>query len=234
MHKAGAAAFAETMLSANEKEYIASRGYWTPFKPLALFYRHQLERSLTRALRREGVALEGCRWLEDGCERGNFFRQVIEFGAAPARGVGFDRDAAALADARVKAAAGASFVCGDAAALPFRAGAFGVVFQALLFSSLPPGETRERAAREIERVLTDDGVLVWYDFVERAKGGGLPRGLKLPEVRALFPAWRLSAYKFGLRFRWVTLIVNKWRWLAETLASLGVARSHYIIVMRRP
>jgi ubiquinone/menaquinone biosynthesis C-methylase UbiE len=222
------------MLSAKEKEYISSRGYWTPFKPLALFYRHQLERALARALRRKGVALEDCRWLEDGCERGNFFRQLVEFGAAPGRGVGLDRDAVALADGRVKTAAGASFVCGDAAALPFRDGVFDVVFQALLFSSLPAGETRERAAREIERVLATDGVVVWYDFVERAKGGGLPRGLELPEVRALFPGWRLAAYKFGLRFRWVSFLVNKWRWLAETLASLGVARSHYIIVMRRP
>jgi ubiquinone/menaquinone biosynthesis C-methylase UbiE len=221
------------MLSKAEKEYIDARGYWTPFKPLALFYRHQLERGLTRALRREGVAVENKRLLEDGCERGNLLRQLLELGASPGRCVGLDRDEAALRDGRAKTAAAVRFVCGDAAALPFRAGAFDVVFQSLLFSSLPPGETRERAARELERVLTDGGVFVWYDFVERAKEG-LPRGLELGEVRELFPGWRSAAYKFGLRFRWVHFIVNKWFWLAQTLASLGVARSHYVIIMRRP
>jgi ubiquinone/menaquinone biosynthesis C-methylase UbiE len=221
------------MLSRTEKEYINARGYWTLFKPMALFYRHQLERALSRALRREGVALEGKRLLEDGCERGNLVRLLVEMGASPGRCVGLDRDIEALRDGRAKTAAAVRFVCGDAAALPFRAGAFDVVFQSLLFSSLPPGEKRERAAREMGRVLADGGVVVWYDFVERAKEG-LPRGLELDEVRALFPGWRLAAYKFGLRFRWVHFLVNKWRWLAETLASLGLARSHYIIVMRRP
>lgn len=221
------------MLSRAEKEYVASRGYWTLFKPLALFYRHQLEVALTRALRREGVALEDKRILEDGCERGNLVRLLLELGAAPGRCVGLDRDEAALRDGRAKTAAAVHLVRGDAAALPFRDGAFDVVFQSLLFSSLPPGETRERAAREMERVLAEGGVLVWYDFVERAKEG-LPRGLELDEVRALFPGWRLAVSKFGLRFRWVHVLVNKWLWLTQTLASLGVARSHYVIIMRRP
>jgi SAM-dependent methyltransferase len=221
------------MLSKAEKEYIASRGYWTLFKPMALFYRHQLERALTRALRREGVALEGVRLLEDGCERGILLRQLLELGATPGRCVGLDRDAEALREGRELTAPAVRFVCGDAAALPFRAGAFDVVVQSLLFSSLEPGEARERAAAEVGRVLAAGGVVVWYDFVERAKEG-LPRGLDLGEVRELFGGWRLAPYRFGLRFRWVHFLVNKWRWLAETLASLGVARSHYIIIMRRP
>lgn len=221
------------MLSKAEKEYIDARGYWTLFKPLALFYRHQLERALARALRREGVALEGKRLLEDGCERGILLRQLLELGASPGRCVGLDRDADALRGGRERTAAPVRFVCGDAAALPFRDGAFDVVVQSLLFSSLEPGEARERAAAEVARILAEGGLVVWYDFVERAKEG-LPRGLELAEVRALFAGWRLAAYKFGLRFRWVHFLVNKWRWLAETLASLGVARSHYIIIMRRP
>jgi ubiquinone/menaquinone biosynthesis C-methylase UbiE len=221
------------MLSRLEKEYVDARGYWTLFKPLALFYRHQLELALTRALRREGVALEGKRLLEDGCERGNLLRQLLELGASPGRCVGLDRDVAALREGRDKTAAAVRFVCGDAAALPFRAGAFDVVVQSLLFSSLPVGEARERAAAEVGRVLADEGLVVWYDFVERAKEG-LPRGLELGEVRELFPGWRLAAYKFGLRFRWVQFLVNKWLWLARTLASLGLARSHYVIIMRRP
>lgn len=221
------------MLSQAEKEYVSCRGYWTLFKPLALFYRHQLELALTRALRREGVALEGKRLLEDGCERGNLLRQLVELGASPGRCVGLDRDIEALRDGRARAAAAVRFVCGDAAALPFHARSFDVVVQSLLFSSLPPGKARERAAAEVERVLADGAVLVWYDFVERAKEG-LPRGLELDEVRELFPGWRLAAYKFGLRFRWVHFLVNKCLWLAQTLASLGVARSHYVIIMRRP
>jgi len=145
--------------------------------------------------------------------------------------VGLDRDAAALRDAADKTAAAVRFVQGDAAALPFHDGAFDIACQSLLFSSLPPGETRRRAAAELERVLADAGVLVWYDTVE--PGAGKLRGLKLAEVRALFPGWRFSAHHFGLRFRWAFVLVNKAMWLAHALASLGVARSHALIIMTR-
>ncbi len=219
------------MLSQAEKDYIRARPYWTPYKPLALFYRHQVEKTLTRALRRAGVALAGKRLLEDGCGEGYFLRQLVDLEATPRRCVGVDRGLADLHAARERTPA--SFVAADAAALPFKGATFDVVAQAVLFSSLAAGATRERAAAEIGRVLKPGGVLIWYDFVERAKEG-LPRGLTLGDARSLFPAWELKPHKFGLRFRWASFVVNKSRWLADTLAALGVARSHYVIIMRRP
>jgi len=219
------------MLAAREKAYISRRPYWTLFKPLALFYRHQLEAALTRALRREGVALEGARVLEDGCGAGNFLRQLVDLGAEPRRVVGLDNNLEDIKAARARTPA--AFVVGDARALPFRDGVFDIVTQAVLFSSLPPGASRENAAAEIARVLTTEGTVIWYDFIEKAKRG-LPRGLTLAEVRALFPGWRLAAYKFGLRFKWASFVVNKSRLLADALAAFSIARSHYVIIMRRP
>jgi len=219
------------MLSPFEKEFIRQRGYWTLFKPLALFYRHRLEMALTRALRREGLGLEGRRLLEDGCGEGNFLRQLVDLGATPGRCVGVDRDPYAAQAARHRTPA--SFAAADAGALPFHDGTFDVVAQSLLFSSLPPGEARRRAAAEVARVLADDGVLIWYDFVESAKEG-LPRGLELADVAELFPGWTMRPHKFGLRFRWALFLVNKSLALAHALASLGLARSHYIILLRKP
>lgn len=220
------------MLTAAEKKFLAGREYWTMHKPLVLFYRHELERALARALRRAGVALEGRRILEDGCGEGRFLRQLVEFGAEPARVYGVERDAAALNAARERASR-ARYVRADAAALPFQDGRFDVATQSVLFSSLPPGETRRRAATELARVLRPGGLLIWYDFVERAREG-LPRGLELGEVRALFPGWPMTAYKFGLRFRWASVLVNKALWLAHLLAAAGVRRSHYVILLTKP
>lgn len=187
--------------------------------------------ALARALRREGLTLEGKRILEDGCGEGNFLRELVEFGAEPRRAVGLDIKLADLKTAASRTPA--SFVAGDARALPFRDGSFDVVVQSVLFSSLAPGEDRRRAAQEISRTLTTNGILIWYDFVEKAKAG-LPRGLELDEVRDMFPGWRLAAYKFGLRFKWALALVNKSLCLSHLLAALGIARSHYVIIMRRP
>jgi ubiquinone/menaquinone biosynthesis C-methylase UbiE len=219
------------MLSRREKEYLASRDYWTPLKPLALFYRHRLELALTRALRRENVSLEGKRLLEDGCGRGDLLRQLLELGAEPKLCVGVDHAAEALRACRDRTAP-TSLVQAAAEQLPFAAEAFDVVVQGLLFSSLPLGVSRAEAAEEIGRVLKSGGVFIWYDTLE--PGAGDLRGLTLPEIEELFPAWPRAGYKFGLKFNWVHVLVNKWLWLAQTLASLGLARSHYVIVMRRP
>jgi SAM-dependent methyltransferase len=218
------------MLTRDEKEFLRGRDYWTPLKPLALFYQHQLEAAAARAFRRARLEPAGKRILEDGCGRGDFLLTLARFGAEPARCVGVDVNAADLARARERFAA-AAFARADAAALPFKDGSFDLATAATLFSSLPPGEKRARAAAELMRALKPGGVLVWFDFVERNER---TRGLELAEVKALFPGWEARARNFGLKFGWASLVVNKAMWLAHLLAALGVARSHWLVLLAKP
>lgn len=218
------------MLNAAEKAHLKTLDYWSPLKPLALFYQHELERALARLLRRSRFAFPEGRWLEDGCGRGDFLLTLTRFGAVPARAAALDRDSEGLPAARRRFPATA-FAQGDAAALPFRDNVFSFATAATLFSSIPPGANRTRAAAELSRVLTPGGSLLWFDFVESNEK---TRGLGIDEVRTLFPDWPATAYHFGLRFGWASLLVNKSLWLAHALAALGIARSHWLILFTKP
>jgi ubiquinone/menaquinone biosynthesis C-methylase UbiE len=111
-----------------------------------------LRKRVARAVESEGL----CPWLDVCCGTGSQLRGV----GAPAFGLdkslGFVRYAAARAP-------GVSFVCGDAAALPFKAGAFRAVSISFGLHEKSP-ETRRAMMAEVRRVLAPGGRLVAVDF----------------------------------------------------------------------
>lgn len=96
----------------------------------------------------------GERVLDIGCGTG---RLTAELAAAPEILVtGLDRSEAMLTEAAAQSLARTSFVRGDAAALPFRAGSFEVVFSTATFHWVPD---HDRLFAGIHAVLTPGGRL---------------------------------------------------------------------------
>ncbi|MFF5294057.1 class I SAM-dependent methyltransferase [Paractinoplanes globisporus] len=100
----------------------------------------------------------GGRWLDAGCGTGALTGTVVA-AASPAGVTGLDMSTGFLAEARRGAGGQASFVAGDAAALPFASGRFDAVVSGLALNFVPGPS---RAVAEFARVAAPGGTVAAY------------------------------------------------------------------------
>jgi ubiquinone/menaquinone biosynthesis C-methylase UbiE len=194
-----------------------------------------LEREILKLLGGLGLfPLRAKAWLEVGCGRGFWLRELVKWGAAPESIVGVDLLAESLVEASHRSAQQVRLVRGDVRALPFPTGSFDVVLQATLFTSILAPEARKAAASEMLRVVRPGGVVLWYDFLVDNPRNPRVRGVSRSELRALFAPYQVKGHR-------VTLAPPLSRWLAarsDLLCTLAAAipplRTHYLAAIRKP
>lgn len=185
------------------------------------------------ALRTAGLAPFGDRrLLEVGCGRGNWLSIFEAFGAKRENLAGIDLDEERARECQARFA-GADVRPGDATRLPWPDGAFDVVFQSTVFTSILDAEMKRAVAGEMLRVVKPRGAILWYDFHMNNPRNPHVRGVGGGEIRALFPGCEA-------RLRRVTLAPPIARrlaplsWLAaEALEGMRFLNSHYFGVLRR-
>jgi SAM-dependent methyltransferase len=199
-----------------------------------LFLMQQRERAVLRTLARHGAArLDALRVLEVGCGNGNWLRDLARWGAPPQLLVGVDLIPGRLGDAVRLGPPGTGFVRGSGAELPFRSGAFDMVVQSTVFTSILDESVRGAVAAEMTRVLAPDGFILWYDYRVNNPANPDVRGIGRRELLRLFPACDVSWESVGLApplarrlagLSWVgCLLLERVRFL----------RSHALAVIRR-
>lgn len=219
---------------------------YAPTTPANLFLVQQRARQLVRLLARERLLpLGGKRVLEVGCGSCGWLPMLEDFGATRGDLAGIDLDptrAAAAArrlcghrdEAGRLLAAGADIRCGDATALPWADGAFDLVVQSTVLTSvLDPGMKRALAA-EMVRVLRPGGAVVWYDFAYSNPANANVRGIGRREIAALFPGCRPSLSRVTLAPPVARRLVP-YTWVgAAALEALWVLNTHYLGIIRTP
>ena len=122
----------------------------------------------------------GQRWIDVGCGSGAFTELLVQR-CNPAEAHGIDPSEAQLAFARTRqGAGGATFLQGDAMALPFDAGRFDAAAMALVIFFIPQPA---KGVAEMARVVRPGGLIAAY--VWDALGGGSPTAPFLAEIAAL-------------------------------------------------
>lgn len=122
---------------------------------------------------------EGLDWLDDGCGSGSF-TEVLVSRQRPLSVVGVDPSPAQLAFARQRiGTARASFVDGDAQALPLADASVDVAVMALVLFFLPEPK---QGLQELARVVRSGGTVAAYHW--DIEGGGLPLEPIMEAVRA--------------------------------------------------
>lgn len=142
-------------------------------------------------------SLAGLRILDVGCGGGSTLRQYLEYEADPERLWGIDLLPEFTERAR-SSALNLQVVCGSATKLPFPEGSFDFVSQFMLFTSVLDNGVKRRIAREIDRVLVPGGRLLWYDFAFNNPHNRDVRGIRLAEVRRLFPGFSMTSRRITL------------------------------------
>jgi SAM-dependent methyltransferase len=206
---------------------------YAPTNPAHLFIRQSLERALVRMLGEAGaLPLSGRRVLDVGCGYGQWLADLETLGAERRLLAGIDLVPERVEKARARLG-GADIREGDASELPFEEGAFDLVLQSMMFSSILDASVKRRAAAEMSRVLAPGGLVLWYDFFVNNPRNPNVRGVGRREVEELFPG-------FDLRWRRVTLappllraLAPRLRPLAGALQGLRVLNTHALATLSR-
>ena len=141
--------------------------------------------------------MAGLRILDLGCGRGATLRQYLEYDAEPSLMWGIDLFPPFVEQAR-RASPGLNFLSGSASKLPFPDGSFDFASQFMLFTSVLDQDMKIEIAREIDRVLAPGGRFLWYDFGFNNPNNPDVRGIRLAEIRRLFPRFSMTNRKITL------------------------------------
>jgi ubiquinone/menaquinone biosynthesis C-methylase UbiE len=166
--------------------------------PGHLYALHEREATMASLLDSAGLqSLAGLRILDVGCGGGSTLRQYLEYEANPELLWGIDL-LPEFADRARSGALNLQVVCGSASDLPFPDRNFDFVSQFMLFTSVLDAGVKVQIAREIDRVLVPGGRLLWYDFAFNNPSNPDVKGVRLAEVRRLFPGFRMTSRRITL------------------------------------
>ena len=202
--------------------------------PAYAFTMHDLERRVLAALRRSTLWPLGARRILDvGCGAGYWLHRLIAWGAQPHHVTGID-----LLRDRVRRAArlgprDIGLFCGSAVALPFRSASFDLVMQFMVFTSILDADVRRCVAEEMVRVLTPEGVILWYDFCVPNPRNRDIRPVKAAGIRRLFPGCSVELDRVTLAPPVARLVAPLSWTLCLLLNLVPPLRTHYLGVIRR-
>jgi SAM-dependent methyltransferase len=208
-----------------------SRYRWS--NPGHLFMMQDLERRLLRALDREGrLPLADKRVLEIGCGSGHFLRELVKWGATPDQLTGIDLLEDRLEAARRLCPQGVRIEAMDAANTDFDTGAFDLVLQFTVFTSILSDDVRQRVAREMLRLTAPGGRIVWYDFRVNNPSNPDVRAVTRQQLRALFPKARIALESVTLAPPLARRLAPRAWWLCSALARVPMLRTHYLAIIQ--
>jgi ubiquinone/menaquinone biosynthesis C-methylase UbiE len=171
------------------------------------------------------------RVVEVGCGTGAVARWSVHQGAGPLLGVDLQEERLRVAQAQLVAP---TYALADARALPLRDGAVDTAICSTLFSSVLDEDVACDIAREIDRVVARDGMILWFDFFRRNPRNADVRPVGTEELGRWFPDWQPRLRRVVLAPP-VARRLGRARRVADLLSGIPLLRTHYAgSLTRRP
>lgn len=208
---------------------------YDPLLPVNIAFRQERERAVTKMLRTllAGRQMSELRMLEIGCGSGRNLTDFMGWGIKPENCTGNELLEERVAAARRNVPATTKVLSGDASTLDFPDGSFDIILQSTVFSSILDKDLRSAVARNMWRMLTPGGGIVWYDFTVDNPRNPDVVGIKQSEIRSLFPNARYDATKVTLAPPIARRAVKLSPGLYPVLNTLPFLRTHVVALLRK-
>ena len=138
------------------------------------------------------------RLAEVGCGTGGKLLRLINMGLNPAHMTGVELLPKNAELARERLPQECRIVQGDACSTGLDDESMDVVFQSLVFTSIPTDSMQEKLAAEMWRILKPGGGILWYDFTVNNPRNHDVRGVTRKRVDALFPQAKRTFHRVTL------------------------------------
>lgn len=203
------------------------------FDSANLFLTQRREAEVLRVLKKySATALSNSRILDVGCGTGAELRNMMRYGARPENLYGIDLLAERIATAQ-ELSPNMHLLCGNAETLPYEDCRFDLVLQFTAFTSILESEMKQAIAREMIRVLKNDGMILWYDYhMDNPKNHDV-RGIKKREILCLFDGCNVELKRVVLAPPIVRMLAPYSRLACYFLEKLPFLRTHYLGVVKK-
>ena len=216
-----------------ERRKKLPKDFYSIFKIGNLFIFQEREKNILKLLKKYEInKLENKKILDVGCGRGGLLRDFIKYGAKPENLYGIDLLAERIKEAK-EINPNINFTCANAEKLDFSDKSFDIVLQSVCFTSIFDTNIKKKIAKEMLRVIKDNGIILWYDFKYNNPRNSDVKGIKKTEIKKLFPD---CYYDFNL----ITLAPPITRKLAPIswflcyiLLKLKFLNTHYLIIIKK-
>ena len=217
---------------ARRSREVASDLY-APYRPEIILERSEEERVALKLLEAAGqFPLDTKRLLDVGCGNGSWIRRMVLWGARPENAAGVD-----LRPEAVETAAALSpnirFTVGSADKMPFDDGAFDLVSQFVVFSSINDPDLRLASAADMWRVLAPGGAILSCDMRYNNPRNKHVTAIDKKEIRRLFPQGRMRTSTVILAPPVSRTLAPLSVSLCRVLACVPPLRSHRMAVITK-
>lgn len=216
-----------------KRSQVGKDEFFNKFSPGSLYNWHLIQRETMFALKKNGIThLGNLQILDVGCGRGKVLREFVQLGATPRNLNGIDLLWERI-DYAKKLSPNINFHFGNAENLPFKNGCFQIILCFVTFSSIFDFNMKQKISKEMDRVLSKDGIILWYDFFVNNPWNPDVRGVRKKEIYQLFP-------NFIIKLKRITIIpqVNRFlaphSWLAcYFIEKMSLIHTHYFGVIKK-
>lgn len=208
---------------------------YSRLNPVVNAMQQERQRALLRVFRQLNVKdLSDTRVLEVGCGSGGNLLELIQLGARPENLMANELLPERVAVARQLLPQAVRLHSGDATQLDVADGAFDIVYQSTVFSSILDDALQEKLAAAMWRWAKPGGGVLWYDFTFDNPRNPDVRGVPLPRLRSLFPHGRLLVHRVTLAPPVARAIVRVHPALYGALNVFPFLRTHVLCFIQKP
>ena len=203
------------------------------YNPAALFIYQERERAILQTLSESGFDnLSQKRVLDIGCGYGGVLRDFVKYGAAPENCVGIDLLPERIEYAK-KLSPAMDLRCENAANIGLDDGSIDIVLCSTVFSSILDKDMKQNLAKEMLRILSPEGLIIWYDYhMDNPKNPDV-KGVTKKEVRELFPECEIKLKRIIPAPPILRLLAPYSILICYLLQKFWILNTHYIGTIRK-